>query len=181
MQSANHQFVEFADQVKMRYVKVGISALSGYRLNPRNAVNPNERIEFLLATPEEDVEIIPYREGEPTKVKQTKLVYENEVLELYTDQEVKSFERMNRLLIENGLLVPYSGSATEIDRANLIDSAELMKLAKMKQTLLFKQKVDELTSQHVLQRLLDILEDLEDVKYAHVKYVREKINGVNRS
>jgi hypothetical protein len=181
MQSINHQFVEFSDQVKARYVKVGIAALSGYRLNPRNAVNPNERIEFLLATPEEDVDITPYDDGEPTKIRQKKITYANEVLELYTDTEVRSFERMNRLLIENGLLIPFDGVSDDINKDNMIDTAELKALAKQKQTALFTQKVARLTNITVLERLLELLEQNDDAKYAHVKHVKGRINELNRS
>jgi hypothetical protein len=176
MKSMNHQFLEFSDQVLKRYVKVGIEALTGYRLNPRNAVNPNERIDFLLATPEENVQYTPYNDGEPTKVKQVKFSYEDEVLELYTAMEVKSFERMNRLLIENGLLVEYSEQAPEVDKVNVISDTELNRLARTKTLALFKDKVNKLTSIHTLNSLLDLMDNIDTVTNAQMKAVRERIN-----
>ena len=60
MQSVNNQFLEFSDQVVKRYTKTRLLPITGYRLNPRNAVNPNERIDFILATPEDNVEYFEY-------------------------------------------------------------------------------------------------------------------------
>lgn len=180
MRSENHQYLEFNDQVKKRYVRTVLQPITGYRLNPRNNVNPNERIAFVLATPDDNVEIIPYEEGIPTQVKQTKFSYEDEVLELYTDLEVRSFERMNKLLIENGILVPYNEQAPQIDITNLLTKEEILKIVKMRQTPTFKARVDQITSINTLKSLLSELEKDEDVKYTHIKYVTEKINEFNR-
>jgi len=179
MQSENHQFMEFADQVKARYIKNGIQALTGYRLNPRNAVSPNERIHFLLTTPEENVEITPYDEGEPTKVRQVRFSYEDEVLELYTDIEVRSFERMNKLLIENGLLIPYDASAPDLNKSSVLNNTETAQLVKLKTTTLFKEKIDNIKSVYTLESILRALEEYEDAKYTHIKYVKSKINELN--
>ena len=181
MQSTNHQFLEFSDQVKKRYVKARIEPITGYRLNPRNGVNPNERIEFLLATPEPNLTITTYGDGEPTKVEQHTLSYEDEVLELYTDQEVKSFERMNRLLIENGLLIEYTLEAPEVDHANALSDAELTKIAKLKTIAAFRNRLEEITSTHTLNKLLEIMDDIDTVTNAQMKAVRERINAVKSS
>ena len=181
MKSDHHQFLEFADQVKKRYIRRRIEPLTGYRLNPRNAVNPNERIDFLLATPDEDVSITPWEEGKPTEVKQTKFNYENEVLELYTDTEVKAFERMNRLLFENGLLVEYEEQAPEIDKVNVLTNSEIHRLVKLRTTELFRQRIKELSSVFTLQELLKAMEVYEDTKHSHMKIVQERINDINTS
>ncbi len=178
MQSINHQFLEFNDQVVKRYTKARLQALTGYRLNPRNAVNPNERIEFLLATPEANVEYTPYGDGNPTKVKQVKFSYEDEVLELYTEQEVRSFERMNKLLIENGLLIEYSDVQPSVNKVNTLSDVELRKIAKMKLLPAFTLRVNELTSQYTLESLLEVMETVDTVTNAQMRIVRERINAV---
>lgn len=172
----NHQFLEFSDEVKKRYVKTRIEPIVGYRLNPRNGVNPNERIEFLLATPEENIKVTPYGDGEPTKLEQTTLTYEDEVLELYTDMEVKSFERMNRLLIENGLLIEYSMEAPEVDKTNTLSDQEMLKLARMKTLAPFKTRIAEITSEHTLRSLLEVMETVDTVTNAQMSVVRERLN-----
>ena len=181
MKSMNHQFLEFSDQVLKRYVKSGIEALTGYRLNPRNAVNPNERIDFLLATPEENVQFTPYGDGEPTKVKQVNFSYEDEVLELYTAMEVKSFERMNRLLIENGLLIEYSDQAPEVEKTNVLSDAEMNRLARTKTFAIFKEKVNKLTSVHTLNSLLELMDTIDTVTNSQMKTVRERIHELQKS
>lgn len=184
MKSINHQFLEFNDQVIKRYTKARLQALTGYRLNPRNAVNPNERIEFLLATPEDNVEYTPYDKdgnGEPTKVKQVKFSYEDEVLELYTEQEVRSFERMNKLLIENGLLIEYSDTQPAVNKVNTLSDVELRKIAKMKLLPAFTVRVNELTSKYTLESLLEVMDSIDTVTNAQMRIVRERINGIERS
>ncbi len=179
MKSVNHQFLEFSDQVVKRYTKARLQPLTGWRLNPRNAVNPNERLEFLLATPEDNVLFTPYDQdgnGEPTKVKQVKFTYEDEVLELYTEVEARSFERMNRLLIENGLLVEYNDTASAVNKVNTISDAELRKIAKLKMITAFKARVNELTSVYTLETLLEMMSTIDTVTMAQVKAVKERIN-----
>ena len=182
MNSLNHQFLEFSDQVIKRYTKARLQPLTGLRLNPRNAVNPNERLEFLLATPEQNVEYIPYDQdgsGEPTKVKQIKFTYEDEVLELYTEMEVKSFERMNRLLIENGLLVEYSEHSPAVNRVNTLNDVELRKIAKLKMLNTFKSRVADLTSIVTLESLLEVLETVDTATLSQVRVVKERLDELN--
>lgn len=180
----NHQFLEFSDQVVKRYTKLHLQPLTGWRLNPRNSVNPNERIEFLLATPEENVHFTPYDQdgnGEPTKVKQIKFTYEDEVLELYTEIEVRSFERMNRLLIENGLLVEYNDVASPINKANTLSDAELRKIAKLKLISAFKTRIADISSVYTLESLLEIMDTIDTVNMAQVRAVKERINELKSS
>jgi hypothetical protein len=183
MKSVNHQFLEFSDQVVKRYTKSRLYPITGWRLNPRNAVNPNERLEFLLATPENNVEFTPYDQegnGEPTKVKQVAFTYEDEVLELYTEMEVRSFERMNRLLIENGFLVEYDSTSPAVNKVNTLSDVELRKIAKLKMLTTFKQRIKELTSIYTLEGLLEIMDSIDTVTIAQVKAVKERINEIKQ-
>lgn len=184
MNSVNHQFMEFSDQVVKRYTKARLQPLTGWRLNPRNAVNPNERIEFLLATPESNVQFTPYDQdgdSEPTKVKQIKFTYEDEVLELYTANEVRSFERMNRLLVENGLLIEYSETQSPVNKVNTLSDVELRKIAKLKMLTTFKSRIVELTSIYTLETLLEVMDSIDTVTMAQVKAVKERINAIKQN
>lgn len=174
--SINHQFLEFSDQVKKRYIKRDINALSGYRLNPRNATNPNDRIDFLLVTPEKSLRITGYGDGNPTKHEQVDLSYEDEVLELYTDFEVRAFERMNRLLFENGLLIEYDAEAPAINKTNIITDAEIVRLANTKSISALKKRLMEITRVEALKTLLEKMEDVDTATVAHLRAVRERIN-----
>lgn len=176
MKSMNHQFIQFNGEAVKRYTKTRLQPITGWRLNPENAVNPNERIEFLLATPEDNLEFTPYGDGENTKIRQVKFSYEDEVLELYTEQEAKSFERMNRLLIQNGLLVEYSETMPAIDTTNILSDAEMQKLARMKTLLSFKARIAGITSVYTLEKLLEVMDTVDTVTNAQMKAVKERIN-----
>jgi hypothetical protein len=76
------------------------------------------------------------------------------VLELYTQLEVAAFERMNKLLIENGILIPYSESAPEIDKTNVINARDLKALSKASPDVL-REKLSVITSVQVLEKLLE--------------------------
>jgi hypothetical protein len=180
MDSRNHQYMQFSDQVKRRYVKTRIEPITGWRLNPENAVNPNERIDFLLATPDSNVNVTPYGEGQATKVEQTGFTYEAEVLELYSDNEIRSFERMNRLLIENGLLVEYSETAPEVDRVNALSDIEIRKIARLKTKDAFTRRVAGITSTHTLNTLLEAVEDA-DAPMSYAKIIKERVNELNKN
>ena len=180
MNSINHQFLEFSDQVIKRYTKARLQPITGWRLNPQNAVNPNERIEFLLATPESNVEYTPYGDGEPTKLKQIKFTYEDEVLELYSEQEVRSFERMNRLLIENGLLVEYSDTASAVNTANTLSDVELRKIAKLKLLTSFKTRIADISSVYTLESLITVMESIDTVTVGQMNAVKERINELRK-
>lgn len=181
MKSINHQFIQFNGEAVKRYTKSRLQPITGWRLNPENAVNTNERIEFLLATPEDNLEITPYGDGENTKIRQVRFTYEDEVLELYTEQEARSFERMNRLLIQNGLLVEYNESMPSIDKTNVLSDIELLKLAKMKTLLSFKARITEITSVYTLEKLLEVMDTVETVTNAQMKTVKERLYELKSS
>ncbi len=176
MHSVNHQFLEFSDSVVKRYTKARLQPLTGYRLNPRNAVNPNERLEFLLATPEDNVEYIAYSEGKPTSVKQVQFTYDEEVLELYSELEVRSFERMNKLLIENGFLIEYTENTPAINTVNTLSDVELRKIAKLKMITAFTARVQELTSVYTLESLLQVMDTMDTVTNAQTRIVKDRIS-----
>lgn len=147
--SSNHQFVEYGDNVVRRYVKTVPHILSGLRLNPHN---PKERMEFLLKTPENNFDF------------QTRLVktvdYEEEVLEIYSDTELKVFERLNRSLIESGLLKEYAGEANSVDTTNLLNDDEVNDIAETRQLPVFKSKINKITSVISLKRIRKAIEEL---------------------
>ena len=108
------------DKIVKRYVRSTIYPVSGRRINPINHENQHEVIDFLLAT---SVDSFSYKTdidpngGAVTKttVKQEKFDYEQEVIELYSEDELKLFQRLNRDLLVNGDLVEYNDKAPVID------------------------------------------------------------------
>ena len=184
MQSVNHQFLEYAHQVKARYIKTRLEPISGWRLQP-GATRQTERIDFLLVTPEKNIDIIPYAVNETdgtttgTQHKQMRFSYEDEVLELYTDFEVTAFERMNRLLIENGLLRSYHQEAPDIKRNNQLSEIDIDTIIKTKSLSALRVRIAEITSRDILTTILQRMKETDTITMAHLRIVEEKIQSLN--
>lgn len=142
--SKNHQFLEFSENVVKRYAKTVPYVISGYRLNPHN---PNERLDFILKTPENNFDF------QAKKLKG--LDYETEVIELYSTQEANMFLRLNKNAIERGLLKEYDGTPNEVSTENLVNDAEILELASIKAPNSLKSRLKTITSTVVVERILD--------------------------
>jgi len=181
MKSINHQFVEFSTQTVKRYTKTRIEPITCYRLNTRNGQNPNERIEVLLATPEENIEFTPYTTEKTTQLKQTKFTYADEVIELYSETEAVSFVRMNRLLLENGLIREYTGIEPELNMTNVLSDIDVNTIARITSEDVLSERLRDITSIDVLTSILEIMDSLPDTKNSNMKLIRGRINELNNS
>lgn len=150
--SRNHQFYEFDDQIVERWVKTPAHMVSGKRVNP---YKPTEHIDFVLRTHRDNFNYEMYDQNKfPDVESKRKFVYEDEVLELYSDTEARLFRRLNRNLIERGLLKPYHGSARETDMSNLLSDEEVTEVATIKTLAGFKRRLSEITSTNTLDRIM---------------------------
>lgn len=154
--SINHQYLEFSDKVAKRYVKVGINPLSGIRINPYNTA---ERIDFLLTTP---ITSLVQKQSPDGKItyERAGFSYEDEVLELYSDNEVKSFLRFNKKLIEEGKVKEYSEVAPEVNSANMLSDEEVYDIANVKTVKALRTKLTAITSPLTVQRIKSAAEDV---------------------
>lgn len=158
MQSKNHQFLDLSDQVVRRYVRTDIAPLTGYRLNP---TNPTMQMDWLLATPEENYDFIPYTSEKTTQVVQKTFSYHDEVLELYSDKEVRVFEQLNRKLLQEGKLKEYTEVAPELDTVNTLTDIQVIRLASIKQLPALKKELLRITSPQTLERIRATAEALD--------------------
>lgn len=150
--SKNHQFYEFDDQIVERWVKTPAHMISGKRVNP---YNPVEHIDFVLRTHRDNFDFQQHNQMQyPDVDSKRKFVYEDEVLELYTDTEAKLFRRLNRNLIERGLLKPYQGKARDTDMSNLLSDDDVQEIAMIKTLNGFKSKLKAITSVTTLDRIM---------------------------
>lgn len=152
----NNQFLHLQGKVYKRYVKSPLSIITGYRVNPEDL---SKRLIYSLETPEKDVLYIPDGEDTFKADKRASVDYDSEVLEVYSEEEDRLFRRLNRTHIENGLLVEYIDTLTDIDTSNELNDRELKTIAEMKNLMQFKKRAKEITSPHTLKRLLDMLND----------------------
>jgi len=183
MKSINHQFLEFNQQVVKRYVRTTIYPIGGLRLNPRS--DKFDVIEFLLATPEDNYSYTPNVDPQggaviSTDVKQVKFDYADEVLELYTTEEVGLFQRLNRELLVDGALVEYDDTAPEIDLVNTLSDGDIKRLVRLKTKSTFESKIKEITSIRTLKLVMAALEDT-DAPMSYAKIVKERENELNNN
>lgn len=148
-QSKNHQFIAFQDHVVARYVKVGLNSITGWRLDPYDS---RKRIDFFLSTPEKNFDF--------TTKMVTGFTYDDEVLELYSEEEHKAFQRYNRLAIESGIFKPYLGEAEKLDDTNLLDDTQIEEIAKIPNLKALEKRLRDLTSVVTLDRILEMMQEL---------------------
>lgn len=169
--SVNHQFIQFEDNIVKRYTKTVNSMVSGRRLDP---ARPENQMTWLLKSPDGNFRVLWEGTGDTPKCERIAFSYEDEVIELYSEIEVRLFERQNRALIERGVLKVYSEEAPAIDTTNLLTDEEVKNLAATKQPLSFKKKISEITSVHTLQRILESIEQ-QNRPVSFMKTVQERI------
>lgn len=184
MNSNNHQFIGFDSKIVKKYVRTTIYPVSGRRLNPLNRENPNEVIDFLLATPADnfkyDSEIDPNGGAVvKTTVSQGKFDYDYEVIELYSDDEVRLFQRLNRELLQRGDLIEYGEKAPVVDLVNTLSAAEIKKLANLKTKSIFAGKIHEITSPHTLKLILAALKEA-DAPMSYAGIIKEREDELNQ-
>lgn len=98
-ESFHHQFVALEGLAVKRYVKTILGALTALRIDYWNSrdVRPDGFLEVYLKTNAKD-----WDRSSPIQFR-----YEDNVIELYTEEDVLAFEKKNRILLESGTLVPY--------------------------------------------------------------------------
>ena len=185
MNSVNHQFMEFSSKVFKRYVRTTMYPIGGKRLNPRNTQNTYEVIDFLLATSPDNYEYTPQIDANSgsvvkTDVKQVAFDYNQEVLELYSEDEYKVFQRLNKELLSDGALIEYDEEAPVVDFVNTLSDADIKKLVRLKTKSIFEGKIKELTSVRTLKLVMTALEET-DAPMSYAKIVRERENELNKN
>lgn len=152
--SKNHQVIEFEGKVVKRYAKTTNSVLTGWRLDPHR---PENRMDWMLSSPHRLFTVV-WDDGQAPHIARTDFSYEDEVIELYSEQEVRLFERLNRNSIESGALKVYREPAPAIDTTNLMTDEEIEAVAVLKQLTAIKSRIAKINSRITLQRILEAVE-----------------------
>lgn len=172
--SNNHQFIAFNDRVVKRYVKTVLYRVSGYRIDP---YRPENQLTFLLITPERDLKFVPQENARP-KIERMNFSYDDEVLELYSDSEVRIFERLNRATIEAGLLKEYKEETPAINTENMLDDEEIEEIAGIRQLPALRKRLSTITSVITLGRIQNAAHDLNR-SVSIIKAVEDRINELS--
>jgi hypothetical protein len=118
-----------------RYAKTIPSKLSGLRLDPVTFV----AIPFVLHTPNA-----------------RDFVYDDAVIELYSDREHRHFLQVNRAFIKAGFLKEYHGEAEPEDLSNIISDEEVEQIASIRTVLAMKARLKDITSPVTVDRVLSM-------------------------
>ena len=166
--SINHQYIQYTDQVKKRYVKTVPYMVSGLRLDPSDT---SHRIDFLLSTPESRFDF-------DKKELKGDFVYDDDVLELYSDVEVRLFERLNKPLIENGLLKEYIGSPEGVSTDNFLSDEDVEEIVRIKLPNTLRKRISSITSSISINRCLIRAKELGR-SYSIIKILQERLAELN--
>jgi hypothetical protein len=154
--SKAHQYIELQDSVFSRYVKTTVGSLTGMRANPHDI---KLRIPFILETPEEAI-IYEEKDNYAEYRGRGPIVYDKEVLEVYTAEEDAILRRVNAALFQEGLLVPYEKERETVVSRNELTESEVIKIAGTKLPTVFKSQLTGITSKTTLTRIKDALDAL---------------------
>lgn len=141
--SKNNIYPSF-DVVYKRYAKVPIHIVAGDRVDPQDST---KNVGWTLSTSEDSYDF--------EAKKRTQFVYEDEVIEIYTELEDKMFQRMNKTLFSNGLLKEYNKEALPPDLTNFLSDAEVLEIVEIKSLIDLAKRLQQLTSVTTLNRIRD--------------------------
>lgn len=145
----NNIYLTLSDYVYRRYAKVPVNIVAGLRPDP---LDPRVQIGWTLSTAEGDYNI--------SDKKRVNFVYENEVIEVYSESEDVIFRRLNKALLDKGLLREYVGAqSTEISE-NFISDEGILTLVTMKSLADFKKELQKFTSSVTLTRIKERAEEV---------------------
>lgn len=151
MASVNVQYPQLLKQPVARFERAIISGVSGRRLNPQGLAV----VEFLI------------QPNDPSD-------YDEAILELYSDEELAVFKRLNRPLFEQGLLVPFEGDRTAVGMVNIMTDAQIEEV--ISQSLTIKDiglKVQPITSVFTLDRFIKIAVEMGKTS-RYVKVIEDR-------
>jgi hypothetical protein len=141
----NNIYPTKSHEVYKRYAKVPTNIVAGLRADPFDS---RVQVGWTLSTSEEDFNY-------ETKTR-AKFNYENEVIEIYSEQEDALFRRLNKNLLSKGLLKEYTGvDADAGDTANFLTDAQVNAVVEIRSLADFTQELSKFTSEDTLQRILD--------------------------
>jgi hypothetical protein len=173
--SKNHQFIEFETQTVARWTKTVPHMVSGKRVNPYKT---NEHIDFVLKTDQRsfNFELIN-KTAYPNPSEKFTFVYEDEVVEIYSEMEEKLFQRLNKGLIERGLLKKYEGIHSSIDTSNALSDEDINTIATITNLLVFKKRLKEITSSVTIERVIAAVK-AADRKASFVTAAQERRDAI---
>ena len=139
--SRNNIYPEM-QKVFKRYAKVPVFIVAGLRLDPTDS---RTQVGWTLSTSEDSFDF----EGK----RRTEFVYDDEVIEIYSEEEDKLFKRINKSLFSRGLLKEYNEEDLPPDLTNFMSDADIDEIVDLKTMSEFTKRLDSLTSVPTIKRI----------------------------
>jgi len=136
-------YPELSDRMVERWRKTTVHAIAGVRLDP---YQEGKRLTFLLQSSQSDFDV---------SSKTLTFKYDNDVIELYSDAEKRSFKALNKPLFAQGFLAEYTED-TPVVVDNTYTDSDLQSILKL-QKVAFSKRINEITSWSTLGRMLPML------------------------
>ena len=131
-----------------RYTKVPINLVGGLRVDPTDT---RLQIGWILHTDETDFDFA-------TK-KRMRFVYENEVIEIYSESEDKLFRKLNSGLFRAGLLKEFFETDEIVNSPNFVDDSEISRIVEIRSLTEFQAAVAKFDALATLERIKQQLID----------------------
>ncbi len=144
----NNIYLTMNHDVHRRYAKVPVNIVAGLRPDP---VDPRIQVGWTLNTAESDYDLATKR--------RINFVYENEVIEIYSEAEDRVFRKLNQALLNAGLLREYVGTAETEVSANFLTDDQVLEIVNIRSIADFKRELQAITSPVTLQRVKERAED----------------------
>jgi len=167
----NNIYFTLQDKIYKRYTKVPVNVVGGLRVDPTDT---RLQIGWVLTTGEDSYDY-------STK-KRTKFVYDDEVIEVYSEPEDKLFRKLNSGLFRSGLLKEYNEENELVDSPNFVNDAEILRVIEIRSLAEFEaalKKFDAVaTLERIYQQLIDQGKSVKKVQLveARLKEVRDVVD-----
>jgi hypothetical protein len=140
----NNIYPTVSNEAYKKYAKVPINMLAGLRVDPTDT---RVNVGWLLSTDEDNYDL--------SSNSRKAFVYDDEVIEIYSELEDKMFRRLNKGLFAKGLLKDYHESQLPIDTKNFISDAEITEIVDLRSMTEFMSRLDKFDSLSTLNRIRD--------------------------
>lgn len=140
----NNIYPAKSQEIFKRYAKVPVNIVAGLRVDP---FDTRVQVGWTLSTSESDFD---FKE----KVRR-EFVYDNEVLEVYSEHEDVMFRRLNKNLLDKGLLKEYTGIQSDSTYNNFISDEQVTVIVEMRSLTDFREELEKFTSVDTLDRIKD--------------------------
>jgi hypothetical protein len=141
----NNIYPSISTGVYKKYAKVPINMLAGLRSDP---LDTKVNVGWVLSTDEKNFDL--------ASNSRTAFVYDDEVIEIYSETEDKIFKRLNKALFSKGLLKDYNEDELPVNLKNFVNDSEIYEIVELRSLAEFNSRLEKFDSVATLQRIREV-------------------------